>query len=194
MAVSLLHCCCIMGDLKEDYYFKFVPERERADTKGIDWKSYNTMLHVILTYSALEARMSRFLSQWDLFPSAFNLLVILARTSGEGMHLSRISELLAVSRANVTGLVDVLARKNLVRRVPSPTDRRVRLAVLTPKGDKLMKEILPLYYQFNNGLCDNISEADAKAMMTGLATLRSLCAAMFGCDDELDRSQIKEHV
>src|SRR5690606_23983693 len=84
---------CTMADLKEDYYFQFVPEREKARGSNIDWKSYNSIISVVLTYSALEARLARFLARWDLFPSAFNLLAILARTDGEGMHLSRISEL-----------------------------------------------------------------------------------------------------
>lgn len=163
-----------MADLKEEYYFQFVPEHEKARGSNIDWKAYNSMLSVVLSYSALEARMSRFLSRWELFPSAFNLLAILARTDGEGMHLSRISELLAVSRANVTGLVDVLARKNLVQRVPSQTDRRVRLAQLTPQGTQLIGEILPAYYEYNRGLCDVISDDEVESLMRTLGQLRGL--------------------
>lgn len=166
-----------MADLKEDYYFKVVPEHERAKGSEIDWKAYNAQISVVLTYSALEARLSRFLAQWDLFPSAFNLLTILARTGGEGMHLSRISELLAVSRANVTGLVDVLTRKNLVQRVPSDTDRRVRVARLTGAGSKLIQEILGEYYQFNRGLCGDLTEQEIEDLIRGLGQLRaSICA------------------
>lgn len=160
-----------MTDLKEDYYFGFVPRHE-AGNPSIDWKVYHSILNVVLTYSALDARMARFLAEWDLFPSAFNLLTILARTDGEGMHLSKISELLAVSRANVTGLVDVLARKGLVRRVSSPADRRVRLAMLTAEGSQLIQEILPRYYQFNAGLCDSISDKDCETMVSVLGTMR----------------------
>ncbi len=161
----------MMTDFKDDYYFGYVPEREK-DNKYIDWKAYHTILNVVLTYSALEGRMSRFLSKWDLFPSAFNLMVILYRTDGQGMHLSRISELLAVSRANVTGLVDVLARKELVQRVASPTDRRVRLALLTPKGHQLIGEILPQYYQYNSGLSKDLSDPDYQTMIQTLTQIR----------------------
>lgn len=161
----------MMSDYKEDYYFGFVPEREK-DNENIDWKAYHSTLNVVLTYSAIESRMARFLSAWDLFPSAFNLMVILARTDGQGMHLSRISELLAVSRANVTGLVDVLARKGLVQRVPSPTDRRVRLALLTDEGEKLITEILPQYYQFNSGLCKDLSQDEYTALISSLKSIR----------------------
>lgn len=172
-----------MGDLKEDYYFGFVPDRER-DNSNIDWKSYNSLLNVVLTYSAVEARLARFLSRWELFPSAFNLLVILARTDGEGMHLSRISELLAVSRANVTGLVDVLSRKGLVERIPGPGDRRVRLAVLTKQGIELIEEILPLYYEFNSGFCEDMSDAEYEAMCKSLTIMRKR-----SCQDMVEDSQ-----
>lgn len=161
----------IMGNLKEEYYFSFVPEWERDNTR-IDWKSYNSILNVVLTFSTIEARMARFLSEWGLFPSAFNLLVILLRTDGEGMHLSRISELLAVSRANVTGLVDVLARKGLVERVPGPTDRRVRLAVLTEKGDALIREIMEQYYGFIDGLCGDVSQEEYETLVKALKIIR----------------------
>jgi len=163
-----------MADLKQDYYFEFVPQRERARGASIDWKSYNALLSVVLTYSATEARLSRFLAKWDLFPSAFNLLAILARTDGEGMHLSRISELLAVSRANVTGLVDVLARKDLVHRVASETDRRVRLAQLTPAGAQLIQEILPEYYAFNRSLFESIPDSDMETVTDVLRKMRNL--------------------
>lgn len=161
-----------MADLKEDYYFGYVPDHER-DNQAIDWKVYNSILNVVLTYSALETRLAHFLSKWDLFPSAFNLLVILARTSGQGVHLSRISELLAVSRANVTGLVDVLARKGLVERSQNPTDRRVRLALLTPKGKALVEIILPQYYRFNSGMCADIDKSDYDVMVRVLTQLRA---------------------
>ena len=160
-----------MRDLKEEYYFKTVPQYE-ANNPHINWDVYNCILNVVLTYSALDARVAKMLTQWDLFPSAFNLLAILVRTDGEGMHLSRISELLAVSRANVTGLVDVLARKGLVTRESSSSDRRVRLAKLTDKGQTLIGEILPHYYDFNASLCNEMSKELIQATNDGLLALR----------------------
>lgn len=161
-----------MENLKEDYYFRHVPQWEKSRASAIDWKTYNVLMSIVLTYSSLEARLSRFLARWDLFPSAFNLLAILARMDEEGVHLSRISDLLAVSRANVTGLVDVLAKKNLVERVASERDRRVRLARLTADGRKLIEEILPVYYDFNRGLCDGLSDKDSQTLADALCVLR----------------------
>ena len=171
-----------MTDPRDEYYFKHVPEIE-VDNPTIDWKVYNSILNVVITFSTIDAKISRFLTEWDLFPSAFNLLAILHRTNGEGMHLSRISELLAVSRANVTGLVDVLARKDLVSRISSPADRRVRLATLTPKGAELINDILPRYYEFNKVLCSDFSDDDARTMIEKLTQLRQSIVANCGCGE-----------
>lgn len=162
----------MMRDPKEEYYFETVPKLE-ANNPTIDWDVYNTLLNIVLTYSALEARVARFLAKWDLFPSAFNLLAILSREQTQGIHLSRISELLAVSRANVTGLVDVLTRKGLVNRVASASDRRIRLATLTDQGRALIQEILPQYYSFNAKLCADLPPADLQNMLNTLTRFRA---------------------
>lgn len=162
-----------MDDLKEEYYFNYIPQWEKDRGIEVDWKTHNCVMSIVLTFSCLDANVSRFLARWDLFPSAFNLLAILVRFGGEGVHLSRISELLAVSRANVTGLVDVLARKNLVERVASTKDRRVRLARLTPDGQRLIDEILPQYYELNRGMCDDLTEEEGELLVKMLRRIRS---------------------
>lgn len=165
-----------MDDLKEDYYFNYIPQWEKEKGIEVDWKTHNCVMSVVLTFSCLDANVSRFLARWELFPSAFNLLAILVRFGGEGVHLSRISELLAVSRANVTGLVDVLARKNLVERVASTKDRRVRLARLTPDGRRLIDEILPEYYELNRGMCDDLTVEEGELLVKMLRQIRSRIA------------------
>ena len=63
------------------------------------------------------------------------------REAGYPMHV--IGELLLASRANITGLVDSLEKKGLVRRQEDPDDRRSKLVRITPQGDRLLKKILP---------------------------------------------------
>ena len=48
-----------------------------------------------------------------------------------------ISDRLIVSRATVTGLLDTLAKRDLVRREPHPKDRRMLLVHLTKAGARL---------------------------------------------------------
>ena len=51
--------------------------------------------------------------------------------------MGRLAETLACDASNVTGLVDRLESRGLVRRQASAGDRRVKVLVLTPTGTRL---------------------------------------------------------
>jgi MarR family 2-MHQ and catechol resistance regulon transcriptional repressor len=59
--------------------------------------------------------------------------------------LGEIQRKILVSSGGVTYLVDRLVQRGLVRREPCPTDRRAMYAVLTPKGDALIRQIFPVH-------------------------------------------------
>jgi MarR family transcriptional regulator, organic hydroperoxide resistance regulator len=58
------------------------------------------------------------------------------------LAMSRLAEILSCDASNVTGLVDRLEARGLVRRRPSPEDRRVRVIQLTPEGSRLRADLL----------------------------------------------------
>ena len=58
------------------------------------------------------------------------------------LPMSRLAETLSCDPSNVTGLVDRLESRGLVRRQPSPRDRRVKALHLTPTGARVRTELL----------------------------------------------------
>jgi MarR family transcriptional regulator, organic hydroperoxide resistance regulator len=56
--------------------------------------------------------------------------------------MGRLAEALACDASNVTGLVDRLESRGLVRRHPSAEDRRVKVLELTPAGVRLRSTVL----------------------------------------------------
>jgi len=56
--------------------------------------------------------------------------------------MGQLAETLACDASNVTGLVDRLESRGLVRRRPSAGDRRVKVLVLTPTGARLRALLL----------------------------------------------------
>lgn len=58
------------------------------------------------------------------------------------MPMGQLAETLACDASNVTGLVDRLESRGLVRRRPSAGDRRVKVLVLTPTGSRLRALLL----------------------------------------------------
>ena len=53
------------------------------------------------------------------------------------LPMGQLAQTLACDASNVTGLVDRLESRGLIRRQPSEEDRRVKVLVLTPTGVKL---------------------------------------------------------
>ncbi|MFN3688062.1 MarR family winged helix-turn-helix transcriptional regulator [Salinarimonas sp.] len=63
----------------------------------------------------------------------FDVMAALHRRR-EGVTMSQLSRMLLVSNGNATALIDRLEQDGLVRRMPSPSDRRSILVALTPLG------------------------------------------------------------
>ena len=58
------------------------------------------------------------------------------------LPMGQLAETLACDASNVTGLVDRLESRGLVRRRPSAADRRVKVLVLTRTGSRLRAVLL----------------------------------------------------
>jgi MarR family transcriptional regulator, organic hydroperoxide resistance regulator len=61
---------------------------------------------------------------------------------GRPIPMGQLAETLACDASNVTGLVDRLESRGLVRRRPSAADRRVKVLILTPSGSRLRAQLL----------------------------------------------------
>src|SRR3954468_819968 len=58
------------------------------------------------------------------------------------LPMRRLADTLSCDASNVTGLVDRLESRGLVRRQPSPRDRRVKVLLLTPTGARVRAQLL----------------------------------------------------
>ena len=61
---------------------------------------------------------------------------------GRPLPMSRLADTLSCDASNVTGLIDRLESKGLIRRQPSPQDRRLKVLDLTPAGARLRTVVL----------------------------------------------------
>jgi DNA-binding MarR family transcriptional regulator len=89
-----------------------------------------------------EARI-RVDSRWNLTLPQFDVLAELTRADRRGFTFVELSRLLLVTSGNLTGIVDRLAARQLVRREPDGKDRRIVRVKLTEKGRAMTRRILP---------------------------------------------------
>ena len=79
-------------------------------------------------------------AEFDLSPIQCHVLHLIE--PGRPLPMNRLAETLSCHASNVTGLVDRLESRGLVRRQPSTEDRRVKVLQLTPTGLRLRTQLL----------------------------------------------------
>jgi DNA-binding MarR family transcriptional regulator len=135
-----------LGDKREEYYEACV--RDHKQYREFHSASVNLLFDFLYAYDVLEGQLAQRIASFGLSLSAFNVLMILRRYGVKGCPLSEIGELLLVSRANITGVMDSLESAGLVLRSPDANDRRVKIAHITPSGEQLLERILPDHYRY----------------------------------------------
>lgn len=91
---------------------------------------------------------NRLASRFGLTQQQWVLLAAISKGGRDGTPLSQLGRNLLVTKSNITGMVDRLARDGYVTRENDPSDRRVFRARLTPKGRAFLKAISPAQRQW----------------------------------------------
>ena len=79
-------------------------------------------------------------AEFELSPAQCHVLHLIE--PGRPLPMGRLAETLSCDASNVTGLVDRLETRGLIRRQPSAGDRRVKVLQLTPAGSRLRTQLL----------------------------------------------------
>lgn len=168
----------VLEDRREAFYYECV-RRSEPHYAGFDLPSVEMVLGFVHTYDQLHQIASRYMAEYGLSKSSMNILMLLRHGSDKGMQLHDLGELLLVSRANITGLMDHLEEKGYVKRTVDPQDRRARHARITPKGEALLDEFMPVHYRNLKVLLQDLS-VEEKDALTGL--LRKVRASLSAHD------------
>jgi DNA-binding MarR family transcriptional regulator len=73
----------------------------------------------------------------------FDVLAELARADESGFTFGELSRILLVTSGNLTGIVDRLEARQLLRRGPDDKDRRIVRLKLTARGRAMTRRMLP---------------------------------------------------
>lgn len=98
------------------------------------------------TYFALMDKGASHIRSLGLTGSQFDVIATLGDTGG--MTCKELSEQTLVTKGTLTGVLDRLAKKGLIERVPSREDRRSTIIRLTPKGDTRFRKIFPAHIKY----------------------------------------------
>ncbi|OEJ30633.1 MarR family winged helix-turn-helix transcriptional regulator [Streptomyces subrutilus] len=95
---------------------------------------------------------------------------VLAQLDGP-VPMRGLAKLLVCDASNVTGIVDRLEARELVRREPDPSDRRVKNVVATDAGREVIRRVRE-EMQATRGALDTLDEAESATLHALLERLR----------------------
>ncbi len=117
-----------MGDISKDIKTTFPNNKVKA------------LLNIIYTANWISSIQNEFFKPFRISPQQYNILRIL-RGAGEAISVQTIKDRMIERAPNATRLMDKLAAKEYINRIPCPQDRRVVHIEITKKGLTLLKEI-----------------------------------------------------
>lgn len=88
-----------------------------------------------------------------------------------GLTQKEIGQRCGVDKTTMVVTLDQLEEADLVRRRPSPTDRRARLVSVTPEGEKILVRAEEIARRIEGEVLGALSASDREVLLT---TLRSL--------------------
>lgn len=121
-------------------------------------------------YQAFEIYSSRHLRTLGFTPPQFDIIATLGNTPG--MTSKELGEKTLITKGTLTGVVDRLIAKGLVRRRADPGDGRRQIVQLTKKGEALFAKIFPLHMAYLQGAFTCFKAADYARTEVTLRKLR----------------------
>lgn len=101
-----------------------------------------------------------------------DVLFTLGNTAG--LSFKEIGELTLITKGTLTGVVDRLEDKGLVKRKVFSEDRRITKVVLTKNGTRLFEEVFPQQISYVKKRFDRLSKAELAEIKKSLHRLHAI--------------------
>src|SRR6476620_5036098 len=112
---------------------------------GNEKNDQSLKLFIVLSraYRAVNEHVNKQIQTYDLNPTEFAVLELLFHKGDQ--PLQQIGGKILLASGSMTYVIDKLEKKEYIRRVPCPDDRRVTFAQITEGGMKLMQQVFPAH-------------------------------------------------
>jgi DNA-binding MarR family transcriptional regulator len=123
-------------------------------------------------YQAFFSHSAAHLRTLGLTPPQFDIVATLGNTPG--MTPKELGEQTLITKGTLTGVVDRLAEKGLVRRIPSALDGRSQIVQLTKKGERLFDKVFPAHVAYFSRVFADLKAEDYARIEAALRDLRAV--------------------
>lgn len=127
---------------------------------------------LVRCYQAFETYSAAHIRDLDLTPPQFDIIATLGNTPG--MTSKCLGEKTLITKGTLTGVVDRLIVKDLVRRVQCEHDGRSQIVQLTEKGVAVFDEVFPAHVAYMDKVFAGLKAEDVTRIQAALCDLHGV--------------------
>jgi len=154
--------------------------------KALDGSALWVLLGLYRAFAVLDRDQAAEVAGIGLSPLQFNILTVLQRT-GQPTTMGALAGMLVVKPTNLSGNINSLIERGLVKRELNAVDQRSVLAVLTPAGKEFLAVHLPDHWRRLERLMYGLSR-EKRIQLVSL--LRELLVSI---EQEQERERAADH-
>ena len=109
------------------------------------------------------------LAPFGVTPGQYGILKCL--WDENGLTVKQIAERMYLDSSTVTGLLDRMEHKGLIKRQPDPTDRRALRVILPPAGEELEAPVRQALIDATQAVLQNVNDEEAQNLINFLLGL-----------------------
>ncbi len=96
---------------------------------------------------------------FELTPDQYVILNLLLEND-EIMYQRQLAEITLKDRANISRIIEILEKKNIIKKIPDSNGRKIYKLIVTEKGKELRDKVFPTDIELRNMITNNISEEE----------------------------------
>lgn len=140
-------------------------------SKRTDKTPLGTLLSVLMSFEVLERYLEVELRRYDATLIRFHIMSTLFKNGGE-MTPSEIAESVFREKNSITAAINIMERQGVVRREPSPDDRRSVKVVITDKGWQEANQLNPVAQELSRETLSCIDKEQIEVLVGIMRTIR----------------------
>jgi DNA-binding MarR family transcriptional regulator len=140
-------------------------------SKRTDKTPLGTLLSILVSFEVLARHLEVELRQYDATLIRFNIMSTLFKNGGE-MTPSEIAESVFREKNSITAAINAMEKQGVVRREPSPSDRRSVKVIITDKGWKVANQLNPIAQELSREALSCMNKEQVENLVETMRTLR----------------------
>ncbi len=140
-------------------------------SKRADKTPLGTLLSILTSFEVLARYLEVELKRHEASLIRFNIMSTLFKNGGE-MTPSEIAESVFREKNSITAVINTLERQGVVRREPSPDDRRSVKVVITDKGWKEANRLSPIAQELSREALSCMDKEKIENLVDIMRTVR----------------------